>query len=99
MIDFRYHLVSIVAVFLALAIGIVIGSTSVLKGAVLSGLQKTSAAEKSRIDSLYAQNGQLKQQLQRGPVVRLSQRAACCWTACSPGSGSCWSRRPARPAR
>jgi hypothetical protein len=62
-IDFRYHLVSIVAVFLALAIGIVIGSTSVLKGAVLSGLQKTSAAEKSRIDSLYAQNGQLKQQL------------------------------------
>lgn len=63
MIDFRYHLVSIVAVFLALAIGIVIGSTSVLKGAVLSGLQKTSAAEKSRIDSLYAQNGQLKQQL------------------------------------
>lgn len=63
MIDFRYHLVSIVAVFLALAIGIVIGSTSVLKGAVLSGLQKTSAAERSRIDSLYAQNGQLKQQL------------------------------------
>jgi hypothetical protein len=62
-IDFRYHLVSIVAVFLALAIGIVIGSTSVLKGAVLSGLQKTSAAERSRIDSLYAQNGQLKQQL------------------------------------
>ncbi|MGP7998529.1 MAG: copper transporter [Streptosporangiaceae bacterium] len=63
MIDFRYHLVSIIAVFLALAIGIVIGSTSVLKGAVLSGLQKTSAAEKSRIDSLYAQNSQLKQQL------------------------------------
>ncbi len=63
MIDFRYHLGSIVAVFLALAIGIVIGSTSVLKGAVLSGLQKTSAAERSRIDSLYAQNGQLKQQL------------------------------------
>jgi len=62
-IDFRYHLVSIIAVFLALAIGIVIGSTSVLKGAVLSGLQKTSAAEKSRIDSLYAQNSQLKQQL------------------------------------
>ena len=27
MIDFRYHLVSIVAVFLALAIGIVLGST------------------------------------------------------------------------
>ena len=62
MIDFRYHLVSIVAVFLALAIGIVVGSTA-LQPAVLSGLQKTSSAEAKRIESLYAQNGQLKQQL------------------------------------
>jgi hypothetical protein len=54
-IDFRYHLVSIVAVFLALAIGIVVGSTA-LKPAVLSGLQKTASAEKKRIDALYAQN-------------------------------------------
>ena len=45
MIDFRYHLVSIVAVFLALAIGIVVGSTA-LKPAVLTGLQKTATAEK-----------------------------------------------------
>ena len=62
MIDFRYHLVSIVAVFLALAIGIVVGSTA-LKPAVLSGLQTTANAEKKRIDALYAANGQLKQQL------------------------------------
>ncbi len=62
MIDFRYHLVSIVAVFLALAIGIVIGSTSVLKGATLSVLEKTSSAEKSKIDSLLNQNALLKQQ-------------------------------------
>ena len=45
-IDFRYHLVSIVAVFLALAIGIVVGSTA-LKPAVLTGLQKTATAEKN----------------------------------------------------
>ncbi len=62
MIDFRYHLVSIVAVFLALAIGIVIGSTSVLKGATLSVLEKTSSAERSKIDSLLNQNALLKQQ-------------------------------------
>ena len=55
MIDFRYHLVSIVAVFLALAIGIVVGSTA-LKPAVLTGLQKTATAEKKRVDALYAQN-------------------------------------------
>ncbi len=62
MIDFRYHLVSIVAVFLALAIGIVIGSTSVLKGATLSVLERTSSAEKAKIDSLLNQNALLKQQ-------------------------------------
>jgi hypothetical protein len=61
-IDFRYHLVSIVAVFLALAIGIVVGSTA-LKPAVLSGLQKTANAEKKRIDALYAQNRQIQNQL------------------------------------
>jgi Copper transport outer membrane protein, MctB len=60
-IDFRYHLVSIVAVFLALAIGIVVGSTA-LKPAVLSGLQTTQASERKQIDALIAQNAQLKQE-------------------------------------
>jgi hypothetical protein len=62
MIDFRYHLVSIVAVFLALAIGIVVGSTA-LKPAVLTGLQKTATAEKGRIDALFARNAELNNQL------------------------------------
>ena len=62
MIDFRYHLVSIVAVFLALAIGIVVGSTA-LKPAVLTTLQKTATAEKKRIDALYAQNRQYQNEL------------------------------------
>lgn len=44
MIDFRYHLVSIVAVFLALAIGIVLGSTE-LQGPVYNAL--SSAASKT----------------------------------------------------
>lgn len=38
MIDFRYHLVSIVAVFLALSIGIIIGATS-LQGKVAGALE------------------------------------------------------------
>lgn len=62
MIDFRYHLVSIVAVFLALAIGIVVGSTA-LKPAVLTTLQKTATAEKKRVDALYAQNRLYQSQL------------------------------------
>jgi hypothetical protein len=38
-IDFRYHLVSIIAVFLALAVGLVLGATA-LSGPALAGLQR-----------------------------------------------------------
>ena len=38
MIDFRYHLVSLVAVFLALALGVLLGTTQ-LNGAVLDDLR------------------------------------------------------------
>lgn len=62
MIDFRYHLVSIVAVFLALGLGLVLGSTA-LQPSVLSGLEKTSATEKQQIDSLLATKRLLGQQL------------------------------------
>jgi hypothetical protein len=49
-IDFRYHLVSIVAVFLALAIGIVVGATA-LTPKVQAGLERASSIEKHQIDS------------------------------------------------
>jgi hypothetical protein len=42
-IDFRYHLVSLIAVFLAVALGIVIGTTQ-LNGPVLSNLQSQVSA-------------------------------------------------------
>jgi hypothetical protein len=47
-IDFRYHLVSIVAVFLALAIGIVVGATA-LKPTVTAGLDQASRDEEHYI--------------------------------------------------
>ena len=40
MIDFRYHLVSIIAIFLALALGIVVGTTA-LNGALLDNLKNS----------------------------------------------------------
>jgi Copper transport outer membrane protein, MctB len=61
-IDFRYHLVSIVAVFLALAVGIVVGSTA-LRPIVIKSLSAVSAHEKKQIDSLLAQQRSLKQQI------------------------------------
>ncbi|MFN2523414.1 MAG: copper transporter, partial [Mycobacteriales bacterium] len=38
-IDFRYHLVSIIAVFLALALGIVVGTTA-LNGGIVDTLRR-----------------------------------------------------------
>jgi Copper transport outer membrane protein, MctB len=54
LIDFRYHLVSIVAVFLALAVGIVLGSTEFQPNA-LSLLQSTSNSVKSQLSAASAQ--------------------------------------------
>lgn len=62
MIDFRYHLVSIVAIFLALAIGIVLGTTA-LNGPVTEGLQKSNNSLINDANNLRAQKAQLQQQL------------------------------------
>lgn len=58
MIDFRYHLVSIVAVFLALATGIVIGATS-LQGEVAGTLQ-------GQVTQLRQDKQQLRSQVEQG---------------------------------
>jgi len=55
-IDFRYHLVSIVAVFLALAIGIVLGSTTELRGGALSLLQQSSNALRSELNATQSKS-------------------------------------------
>ncbi len=62
MIDFRYHLVSIVAVFLALAVGIVLGSTE-LRGAALSALDRTSSALSGKLNAADAENSALQQEV------------------------------------
>lgn len=56
MIDFRYHIVSIVAVFLALAIGIVFGSTA-LRGPLYNTLNNTSASWKNDYNNAENQLG------------------------------------------
>jgi copper transport outer membrane protein MctB len=62
MIDFRYHLVSIVAIFLALSLGLLLGSTA-LAGPVQRGLNGLSKAEQRQINNLLQQRGQLQGQI------------------------------------
>jgi Copper transport outer membrane protein, MctB len=60
-IDFRYHLVSIVAVFLALAIGIVLGSTE-LQGTTLDALRGLNNSLTHQLNAAHAQSNSYEQQ-------------------------------------
>jgi Copper transport outer membrane protein, MctB len=62
MIDFRYHLVSIVAVFLALSLGLLLGSTE-LKPYVQKGLQGLSKTEQHQINALLHEKQLLQSQI------------------------------------
>lgn len=59
MINFRYHVVSLVAVFLALAVGIVMGST-VIDRAIVDGLRNRIDTANKNTEEKRAENDQLK---------------------------------------
>jgi hypothetical protein len=61
-IDFRYHLVSIIAVFLALAVGVVLGSAA-LNGPITATLRKEVAGLRHEEDHLSAQNRSQESQI------------------------------------
>ncbi len=65
MIDFRYHVVSIVAVFLALAIGIVLGSTE-LQGTTFNILNHTTAKLQNEYDQARSQLATAQSQANQG---------------------------------
>ncbi|CAN5194681.1 copper transporter MctB [soil metagenome] len=58
MVNFRYHIISLVAVFLALAIGVVMGS-AVIDKAVVETLEGQQAAIDTRVDQVIAENDAL----------------------------------------
>ena len=61
MVDFRYHLVSIIAIFLALALGIVVGTTA-LNGALLDSLKSSIDTLSTDKRTLEGTVGQLRDQ-------------------------------------
>ena len=64
MINFRYHLASLVAVFLALALGVVMGST-VVDRAIVSSLRSRIDSVESNAERRKAENDQLRTDLSR----------------------------------
>ncbi len=65
MISARQHAVSIAAIFLALAVGVVLGSGT-LSDSLLSGMRDDKTALQNRINELDEQNNQLTGQLAAG---------------------------------
>jgi hypothetical protein len=64
-IDFRYHVVSIVAVFLALALGLFIGATT-LRGTVKGDITNRTQSVVHNNGELRSENSDLHSQLSRG---------------------------------
>ena len=62
MINFRYHLVSIIAVFLALGIGIIMG-TAVIDRAVVDRLERQQDGLRQDIDDVRSENARLRTEL------------------------------------
>jgi copper transport outer membrane protein MctB len=62
LISFRYHLVSIVSVFLALALGVLVGTTVVNQG-VIGDLENRVNSAVKRAEEARTQVGELQQQL------------------------------------
>lgn len=63
MINFRYHIVSLIAVFLALAIGVIMGS-AVIDRAIVNRLEVQQASLEDRIGDVEGENDALREQNQ-----------------------------------
>ena len=86
MINIRYHVYSLVAVFLALAIGVAAGST-VVQRSVVDNLRSTQGRIEQNLDELEAQNAELQERtaalegregslIDEGPSALLSGKLA-----------------------
>lgn len=62
MISIRHHVISIAAVFLALALGVVFGSTSLSEG-LLAGLRQDNSSLESDVGSLETERNVLREQV------------------------------------
>lgn len=64
MINFRFHLVSLIAVFLALALGVVVGST-VIDRAIVDGLEAQIDRVERNAEEQRRENNELRQRVER----------------------------------
>src|SRR5215467_10806002 len=64
MINFRFHLVSLIAVFLALGLGILVGST-VVDQVIVDRLDREIKSVRHDSDAASAENSQLKDQISK----------------------------------
>lgn len=62
MINFRFHIASLIAIFLALALGVVMGST-VIDRAIVDGLRSRINTVENNVDAARANNKRLQEQV------------------------------------
>ncbi|MGH8982294.1 MAG: copper transporter [Acidimicrobiia bacterium] len=64
MINFRFHLVSLIAVFLALALGVLMGAT-VIDQAIVDGLRNRISNVRAEVDEQRGRNSELQDEVER----------------------------------
>lgn len=64
MFDIRYHIVSLVAVFLALSLGILLGTVIVEKGIIVQQVQEQVESLEKKYDEIRTENRELKSQVE-----------------------------------
>src|ERR687893_595934 len=64
MVTFRFYLVSLVAVFLALAMGVVVGST-LIDRAIVDQLDRSVESVSDRLDRQRDENDELREELEQ----------------------------------
>lgn len=77
MINFRYHIVSLIAVFLALGIGVIIG-TAVIDSAVVDRLESQQRGLERNIENVAGENDRLRGELsdERETAERLAEEGS-----------------------
>ena len=98
MIDFRYHLVSIIAVFLALAVGLVVGATAPRRRDRGHPEQAADRAEQARTAICCKDKQALSNQVSADQTFAAGGRAEAAARPADRARRWCWSWRPAPTA-
>jgi len=87
-LDIRYHIASLVAVFLALGLGILIGASLLDEGRLVESQEKLIVGLEKRFDTLQAERSLFRNRECSTPWQAAGTGESLCSSGVAPGGGS-----------